>query len=76
VRRDVLAALVPRLAIAGRCTLEDRWLTVRGDQRTYRIHLGSGNILMSPDDRYLCIVARDAGRPSSSSPSTTTPCSA
>ena len=60
VRRDVLAALVPRLAIADRCTIEDRWLTVRGDERTYRIHLGSGNILMSPDDRYLCVVARDA----------------
>lgn len=24
--------------------------------RTYRIHLGSGNILMAPNDQYLCIV--------------------
>ncbi len=30
---------------------------VRGDLRTYRIHLGSGNVLMSPADQYLCIVA-------------------
>ena len=29
---------------------------VRGDLRTYRIHLGSGNILMEPNDQYLCIV--------------------
>ncbi|MGW7681705.1 DUF4132 domain-containing protein [Kribbella sp. NPDC054772] len=57
VRRDVLEQLVPRLAIADRCELEDRYLSVRGDLRTYRIHLGSGNILMSPNDQYLCIVA-------------------
>ena len=29
---------------------------VRGDLRTYKIHLGSGNILMEPNDQYLCIV--------------------
>lgn len=57
VRREVLAGLAPMLAIAGRCELEDRFLVVRGDLRTYRIHLGSGNILMSPNDQYLCIVA-------------------
>ena len=57
VRRDVLERLVPMLAIRDRCTLEDRFLTVRGQLRNYKIHLGSGNILMSPDDRYLCIVA-------------------
>lgn len=56
VRRETLARLVPMLAIADRCTLEDRFLVVRGDLRTYRIHLGSGNILMSPNDQYLCIV--------------------
>jgi len=61
VRRDVLARLVPMLAIADRCELESRFLKVRGDLHTYRIHLGSGNILMSPNDQYLCIVAaRDA----------------
>jgi hypothetical protein len=61
VRREVLTGLVPMLAIADRCELEGRFLTVRGDLRTYRIHLGSGNILMSPNDQYLCIIAaRDA----------------
>ena len=29
---------------------------MRGDLRTYKIHLGSGNILMEPNDQYLCIV--------------------
>jgi Domain of unknown function (DUF4132) len=57
IRREVLDKLLPRLAIADRCKLEERYLAVRGDLRTYRIHLGSGNILMSPNDQYLCIVA-------------------
>jgi hypothetical protein len=61
IRREILAGLVPMLAIADRCEFQDRFLVVRGDLRTYRIHLGSGNILMSPNDQYLCIVAaRDA----------------
>jgi hypothetical protein len=54
-RHDVLSRLLPKLAIAPRCTLEDRFLSVRGDLHTYRIHLGSGNIIMD-DGRYLCIV--------------------
>ncbi|GAB1822562.1 DUF4132 domain-containing protein [Herbidospora sp. RD11066] len=57
VRRDALARLLPRLTIADRCTLTDRFLVVRGDLRTYKIHLGSANILMEPNDAYLCIVA-------------------
>lgn len=55
-RRQVLETLVPRLAISDRCTFQDRFLVVRGDLRTYKIHLGSGNILMEPNDQYLCIV--------------------
>lgn len=56
-RRDLLARLIPRLAIADRCTIEGRFLHVRGELHTYKIHLGSGNILRTPNDRYLCIVA-------------------
>ena len=37
--------------------MTDRFLVVEGDVRTYKIHLGSGNILMEPNDQYLCIVA-------------------
>jgi hypothetical protein len=55
-RRDVLERILPRLRIAGRCSLEGRFLVVRGDLGTYKIHLGSANILMEPDDAYLCIV--------------------
>lgn len=55
-RKDVLERLVPRLKIASRCSFSERFLVVRGDKRTYKIHLGSGNILMEPNDQYLCIV--------------------
>lgn len=62
VRREVVAQLLPKLSIADQCDLEERYLVVRGELRTYRIHLGSGNILMSPNDQYLCIVAARDGR--------------
>jgi hypothetical protein len=55
-RKQVLQTLLPRLKIAERCKLIDKFLIVRGDLRTYKIHLGSGNILMEPNDQYLCIV--------------------
>ena len=61
IRREVLQRLLPGLAIADRCTLTGRYLQVLGDARTYRIHLGSGNVLSSPSDQYLRIA--DARHP-------------
>ena len=58
VRHQALERLVPQTKIADRCTLTDRFLVVRGDLRTYKIHIGSGNIRMEPNDQYLCIVSR------------------
>ncbi|WP_228000176.1 DUF4132 domain-containing protein [Nocardia australiensis] len=55
-RRDLLTRLLPRLAIGHQCTVEDRFLHVRGTKHSYRIHLGSGNVLIDPNNRYLCIV--------------------
>ncbi len=55
-RKAVLEHIIPSLKIARRCSLTDRFLVVRGDRRTYKIHLGSGNIMMEPNDQYLCIV--------------------
>jgi hypothetical protein len=55
-RAEVLASLLPALAIADRCALQGRFLHVRGNLRSYKIHLGSGNIQMAPNDQYLCIV--------------------
>ncbi|MEU7909065.1 DUF4132 domain-containing protein [Actinoplanes sp. NPDC049118] len=56
MRRDALARLLPSLVIGPRCELQDRFLRVQGRLGAYRIHLGSANILMEPDDAYLCIV--------------------
>ncbi|PWU10031.1 MAG: hypothetical protein C5B50_26195 [Verrucomicrobia bacterium] len=56
-RRAALEGLVPKLKIASVCSFEDRFLVVRGQKRTYRIHFGSGNIIMEPTSQYLCVVA-------------------
>ena len=55
-RSEVLRLLIPRLKIASQCEMDGRFLVVHGSVRTYKIHVGSSNILMSPDDQYLCIV--------------------
>jgi hypothetical protein len=60
-RRDALGRIVPKLKIATRLELGDRFLRVRGRLNTYKIHLGSANIQIEPDDRYLCIVPGGGG---------------
>lgn len=55
-RHELLGRLLPRLKIAPVCELTERFLEVQGKLRGYKIHLGSGNILMKPNDQYLCIV--------------------
>ncbi len=55
-RKEVLQILVPRLKISDVAKIEDKWLLVKGKIRSYKIHLGSTNILMTPNDQYLCIV--------------------
>jgi hypothetical protein len=55
-RREALARLLPLLKIAKVASIQDKFLVVRGKLRTYKIHIGSGNILMEPNDQYLCIV--------------------
>ncbi len=57
-RREVLEKLLPRLKIADRASLAEKFLVIKGDVRTYKIHLGSGNILMEPNDQYLCIIPK------------------
>jgi hypothetical protein len=63
-RKQVLDRLIPRLSISDRCSLEGRFLKVHGNLHTYKIHLGSGNILMEPNDQYLCIVPGHKSSPS------------
>ena len=59
--------MLPRLKIAQVAEIKERFLIVRGRRRTYKIHLGSTNILMEPNDQYLCIVP-DRGKPASADP--------
>jgi hypothetical protein len=62
-RCALLTALLPSLAIGKVSRIIDgKFLRVEGKLRAYKIHLGSGNILMEPNDRYLCIVPAAAGR--------------
>lgn len=56
-RKQTLELLLPRLKIRDQAWVDGRFLYVKGTHRTYKIHLGSGNILMEPNDQYLCIVA-------------------
>jgi len=56
-RKEILENLLPRLKkIRDVARIEGKFLIVRGKVRTYKIHIGSGNILMEPNDQYLCIV--------------------
>jgi Domain of unknown function (DUF4132) len=55
-RKEILTSLVPRLKIKDVATIKDKFLVVKGKLRTYKIHIGSTNILMEPNDQYLCIV--------------------
>lgn len=65
MRHSALERLLPKLRIAPRCELTDRFLVVRGDLRTYKIHLGSANILVEPGGTYLCIVPARSAEPGS-----------
>lgn len=55
-RKAVLESLIPRLNIRDVAQVEGKFLHVKGALREYKIHIGSGNILMLPNDQYLCIV--------------------
>lgn len=55
-RRAILEKLLPQLKIASRCALDGKFLIIRGELHTYKIHLGSANVMMEPGSRYLCIV--------------------
>lgn len=55
-RKELLNNFIPKLKIASQCEITDKFLIVKGKLRTYKIHMGSTNILMEPNDQYLCIV--------------------
>ena len=56
IRVDILKNIIPKMRIANFCEFDGKYLKVKGKIRNYKIHMGSGNILMEPNDSYLCIV--------------------
>jgi len=62
VRADLLKPILPRLPVAERLRIEAPFLHVRGDLREYRIHFPSGDVLMEPDDCYLCLLTDEASQ--------------
>jgi hypothetical protein len=62
-RKTILDRLLPRLKIANVAQIRDKFLIVKGKLRTYKIHIGSTNILMEPNDQYLCIVPDRSQKP-------------
>lgn len=55
-RKEILEKILPKLNIGKVSRIEGKFLIVEGKLRTYKIHIGSTNILMEPNDQYLCIV--------------------
>ena len=55
-RRDMIAKLIPKLTIADKLEVGQKFLTVKGKRFKYKIHFGSGNIMIMPSNKYLCIV--------------------
>jgi hypothetical protein len=62
MRRALIAAIAPRLAIADRLEISDKFLIVQGQRQKYAIHFGSSNIQILPGNRYLCIVPDRSSR--------------
>ncbi len=56
MRKEILTGLIQRLKIKNVASIVGNYLVVQGKLRTYKIHIGSTNILMEPNDQYLCIV--------------------
>lgn len=56
-RKTILENLLPRLKkLKDKAHIDGKFLIVKGSFKTYKIHIGSSNILMEPNDQYLCIV--------------------
>ncbi|MBL6447057.1 DUF4132 domain-containing protein [Fulvivirga sp. 29W222] len=55
-RKQVLEKIVPRLKIKNVAKIDGKFLRIKGKVREYKIHIGSTNILMEPNNQYLCIV--------------------
>ncbi len=60
-RKAVLADILPRLKIRDAVKIIGNFLVVQGKLHSYKIHLGSSNILIEENNKYLCIVPGRGG---------------
>lgn len=60
-RREILREILPALKIAEKCRIDGNFLRVEGKVRAYKIHIGSGNILLEPECSHICILPKAAG---------------
>ncbi len=58
IRKEALARILPKMKIADRVSIDDRYVKVRGVKRSYRIHIGSAAVHRNPDERHVCIVPK------------------
>ena len=57
-RKVLLETLLPKLKTKKVTKVEGNYVHVQGKLKSYKIHISSGNILIQPNDRYLCIVSK------------------
>ena len=55
VRKEVLTAILPSFKNASRMTMEKNTLIIEGKLNHYKIHLGSSNVMLLPDNKFLSI---------------------
>ncbi|MEM8839202.1 MAG: DUF4132 domain-containing protein [Pseudomonadota bacterium] len=61
-RREMLEALLPKLAIADRVSLSGNHIDVQGTRHTYRIHIGSGAVSIAGRQQHICIIPNHSGK--------------
>lgn len=55
-RKELITQITPKLSIADKLAITEKFLVVEGKRQKYAIHFGSSNIQILPSNRYLCIV--------------------
>ncbi len=60
-RKAILERVIPRLKIADKLSVDDRYLSVRGTRHIYQIHIGSGACFR--DKKHICIVPKSGVGP-------------
>ncbi len=63
-RKEVLKSIIPKQKIHNRAHFEANFLSIRGELAQYKIHFGSGHILVEPSKQYLHMIPDPSRKPS------------